>query len=95
LAAKAFDAKSQGTNNFYNFLKLKKMGIQKMSLANIQGKLSRTEMKNIMAGSGSGCTVKCVSCTTDADCAYGSNLYCESSNACTQYSKVCRRAVMC
>ena len=32
--------------------KLKKMGIQKMSLANIKGKLSRAEMKNIMAGSG-------------------------------------------
>ena len=27
------------------------MQTQKMSLANIQGKLSRTEMKNIMAGS--------------------------------------------
>jgi len=26
------------------------MQTQKMSLANIQGKLSRTEMKNIMAG---------------------------------------------
>ncbi len=31
------------------------MKTQKMSLANIQGKLSRAEMKNIMAGSGSGC----------------------------------------
>ncbi len=30
------------------------MQTKKMSLANIQGKLSRTEMKNIMAGSGSG-----------------------------------------
>ncbi|MEJ7678507.1 MAG: hypothetical protein WKG06_11740 [Segetibacter sp.] len=30
------------------------MKTQKMSLANIQGKLSRAEMKNIMAGSGSG-----------------------------------------
>lgn len=28
------------------------MQTKKMSLANIQGKLSRTEMKNIMAGSG-------------------------------------------
>ena len=28
------------------------MKTQKMSLANIQGKLSRAEMKNIMAGSG-------------------------------------------
>jgi hypothetical protein len=45
-----------------------------MSLANIQGKLSRAEMKNIMAGSGSGqagnrCTKFCDS-TTDCsgDC---------------------------
>ena len=30
------------------------MELKKMSLANIQGKLSRTEMKGIMAGSGSG-----------------------------------------
>jgi hypothetical protein len=33
------------------------MKTTKMSLANIQGKLSRTEMKNIMAGSG-----RCDSC---------------------------------
>ena len=32
------------------------MKTQKMSLANIQGKLSRAEMKNIMAGSGSKCS---------------------------------------
>ena len=31
------------------------MQTQKMSLANIKGKLSRTEMKNIMAGSGGCC----------------------------------------
>ena len=30
------------------------MQITKMSLANIQGKPSRTEMKNIMSGSGGG-----------------------------------------
>jgi hypothetical protein len=37
------------------------MKTQKMSLANIQGKLSRTEMKSIMAGSGPGdsCNVYC------------------------------------
>ena len=29
----------------------------KMSLATIQGKLSRAEMKNIMAGSGDNCSV--------------------------------------
>ena len=31
------------------------MQTQKMSLANIKGKLSRAEMKNIMAGSGGNC----------------------------------------
>jgi len=35
-----------------------------MSLANIQGKLSRAEMKNIMAGSGSGSG----SCWFNSDC---------------------------
>ncbi len=35
-------------------LNFKKMQTQKMSLASIKGKLSRAEMKNIMAGSGSG-----------------------------------------
>lgn len=35
------------------------MKTQKMSLANIEGKLSRAEMKNIMAGSGSSCDVYC------------------------------------
>lgn len=36
------------------------MKTQKMSLAAIKGKLSRAEMKNIMAGSGSGyCGYKC------------------------------------
>lgn len=55
------------------------MKTQKMSLANIQGKLSRAEMKNIMAGSGTNClgkysyscngTLKCcagLSCDTNA-----------------------------
>ena len=32
---------------------IQKMQTKKMSLANIQGKLSRSEMKNIMAGSSS------------------------------------------
>lgn len=44
----------------------------KMSVANIQGKLSRTEMKQVMAGSGdSGCGTSCSgSCTfTSGACA--------------------------
>jgi hypothetical protein len=43
------------------------MGIKKMSLATIQGKLSRQEMKNIMAGSGDAgkCGSNCSgTCTT-------------------------------
>lgn len=36
------------------------MGTQKMSLANIKGKLSRAEMKNIMAGS-EGSNISCFS----------------------------------
>lgn len=45
------------------------MQTQKMSLANIQGKLSRAEMKNIMAGSGDG-----TGCFSDADCPTKSRL---------------------
>ncbi len=50
------------------------MKTTKMSLANIQGKLSRTEMKSIMAGSGDGGTY----CTDSAICQekFGSNCYC-------------------
>ena len=40
----------------------------KMSLANIQGKLSRAEMKNIMAGSGSSGSNCNSSCSSDSDC---------------------------
>lgn len=36
----------------------------KMSLANIKGKLSRSEMKSIMAGSSSGC----LGCESDSEC---------------------------
>lgn len=52
------------------------MQTQKMSLANIQGKLSRAEMKNIMAGSGNcqgydqACsTINHLNCCTDYTCA--------------------------
>lgn len=66
------------------------MKTTKMSLANIQGKLSRTEMKNIMAGSGSGtCTTKCftssggnLSCVADfmGTCVPSSN--CSNASTC-------------
>ena len=42
-----------------------------MSLANIQGKLSRAEMKSIMAGSGSDGALICV-CSNGADAAVAS-----------------------
>lgn len=44
------------------------MQTQKMSLANITGKLSRAEMKNIMAGSGAAkCDSTCTgSCTVSS-----------------------------
>lgn len=53
------------------------MQTQKMSLANIQGKLSRAEMKNIMAGSGAagGC------CASDSNCG-GNAPYCNKGQSC-------------
>jgi hypothetical protein len=40
----------------------------KLSLANIQGKLSRAEMKKIMAGSGAGCATSMSWCDTTITC---------------------------
>jgi len=44
-----------------------KIKTQKMSLANIQGKLSRAEMKTIMAGSGDICGYQGASCWYPGD----------------------------
>jgi hypothetical protein len=54
-------AKAQTDDFILKLLNFKTMQTKKMSLANIQGKLSRAEMKNIMAGSGdgSGCNSSC------------------------------------
>ncbi len=41
--------------------------MQKMSLASITGKLSRAEMKKIMAGSGAGCGTACNTTCTHSD----------------------------
>jgi len=49
------------------------MKILKMSLENIQGKMSRMEMKNIMGGSGPNC----------------SNNYCKSSAECCPGAPKC------
>lgn len=60
------------------------MKTTKMSLANIKGKLSRTEMKNIMAGSGGNsecithCTYYQAGCSASKDykaCSTGSGIY--------------------
>lgn len=61
------------------------MQTQKMSLANIQGKLSRMEMKNIMAGS---CTAsssgykKCCKNGSCSDCLSG--MTCENGSTCAE-----------
>ncbi len=75
--------KATGRNNIIT-LNLKTMKTNKMSLANIEGKLSRAEMKNIMAGSGTGCykccypnggaCSECVFSYSTAPCKYGSVL---------------------
>lgn len=60
------------------------MEARKMSLANVQGKLSRAEMKNIMAGSGSNCSVSgCCSITNcNGTCtASGNTCTCSGSTA--------------
>ena len=53
----------------------------KMSLANIQGRLSRKELKNIMAGSGEFCYGACEqpawTCKYIRDCGGGALLRCE------------------
>lgn len=51
------------------------MKMQKMSLANAQGKLSRQEMKTIMAGSGVYDESKkgCGACSSAYDCGSGCN----------------------
>ena len=69
------------------------MQTQKMSLANIQGKLTRTEMKVIMAGSGSyTCNATATpgyhvqspgSCSgTQSGCQSACNSWCSAANHC-------------
>ncbi len=54
------------------------MKTTKMSLANIQGKLSRAEMKNIMAGSGD-----CQS--RGSNCSSATHLNCCSGLVCAEF----------
>lgn len=59
----------------------------KMSLENIQGKLSRSEMKNLMAGSGE--SIGCDACYSDSECS--STTECRTSSSCTPGKKVCAK----
>jgi hypothetical protein len=50
--------------------------MKKLSLLNVRGNLSRSEMKNIMAGSsGTGCQM--TECRGPADCGQGSGCWCQ------------------
>ena len=59
------------------------MKTKKMSLANIQGKLSRNEMKNIMAGSGTKCDFGHLSCSTSQECAQVGKGFCNDGGCCS------------
>lgn len=66
------------------------MNKAKMSLANLQGKMSRAEMKSIMAGSGGGGGANPCMCDTDSECSYhGTGYYCSKApaNGCTTAGK--------
>lgn len=57
----------------------------KMSLQNIEGRLSRDEMKKIMAGSADG--RPCMTCSSDNDCAKVNKGKCSAT--CPDGSKAC------
>lgn len=66
------------------------MGITKMSLANIQGKLSRTDMKNIMAGKTSGtCSGSCAVGTTAGTCKVCTETWCAGNCYCSNGIGIC------
>jgi hypothetical protein len=52
------------------------METKKMSLATLKGKLSRAEMKNIMAGSSSNCGEYLQACSKSKPCCENRNLNC-------------------
>ncbi len=56
------------------------MKTTKMNLANVQGKLSRTEMKNIMAGNPPVGADKCT---------------CNSADDCTEWNELCMASSTC
>ena len=61
------------------------MKTTKMSLVNIQGKLSRAEMKNIMAGSGGGknCGFGHFPCANSQECRAINKGECNTQGCCT------------
>jgi natural product precursor len=59
--------KAIGVTYLLTNLNFKKMKLKKMSLANMQGKMSRSEMKTIMGGSSS-CSGTCNYNTTPGTC---------------------------
>jgi hypothetical protein len=62
----------------------------KMSLENIQGKMSRKEMRNIMAGSGSSCAdYSNDGCNNHKACVYGNEAgICKTTSGVCQCTKV-------
>ena len=82
---------------FKKTIKTKKMETKKMSLANVQGKLSRAEMKKVMAGAESlecddDLKPICTACTSDSGCP--AMKVCRSSPSCTEL-KVCAKPLYC
>jgi hypothetical protein len=71
------------------------MKTQKFSVAEIKRKLSKSEMKNIMAGSDdTGSGVNCISCNIDSECSRGH--ICRSSISCNMgIGKVCALPYIC
>jgi hypothetical protein len=65
-AAKAFDAKSQGTINYITLKKIK-METKKINLATMQKKLSRDEMRKIMGGPGETGCKGIISCSEESE----------------------------
>jgi hypothetical protein len=63
---------------------------QKMSLANIQGRLSRAEMRNIMGGSDECLSCSRTTCSSDSDCIKPSgNCICGGVGKCTLKTGSC------
>ncbi|MCA0382477.1 MULTISPECIES: hypothetical protein [Phnomibacter] len=75
------------------------MEAKRMSLANVQGKLSRAEMKDVLAGNSGDSSLEfeddlkpiCTACTSDSQCGIK---VCRSSPSCIEL-KVCAKPLIC